>query len=64
MIDTAVGNQYQTLDLTDSVINPQKHSIRTTDGFILRIKEQKKLAVVSTGDSYIKPQILEINYFN
>lgn len=64
MIDTAVGNQYQTLDLTDSVINPKNHSIRTTDGFILRIKEQKKLAVVSTGDSYINPQILEINYFN
>ena len=64
MIDTAVGNQYQTLDLTDSMINPKNHSLRMTDGFILRTKEQKKLAVVSTGDSYVNPQILEINYFN
>lgn len=64
MIDTAVRNQYQTLDLTDTMINQKNHSIRATDGFILRTKEHKALAVVSTGDSYINPQILEINYFN
>lgn len=64
MIDTVVRNQYQTLDLTGSMVNPNNHSLRTTDGFIFRTKDQKKLAIVSTGDSYVSPQILEINYFN
>lgn len=63
--NTQKKGNYQTLNLTQSLINPKNGNIKATEGFILRTQEKGGLFVpLATGDCYFSPQILEINYIN
>lgn len=58
----ASGN-YQSINITEIITNPNTKFLMPTDGFILKPKNKgSEFSVVSTGDSYYSPQILEINF--
>ena len=57
-----ITDHYINIDLT-SILADKYGQLTANEGFIL--KEKKKgsgFSVISTGDNYLKPQILEINY--
>lgn len=57
--ESVASNGYQHLDITELVRNINEK----TGNFVVRANTQKnKSTVVSTGDSYCHPQILEIKY--
>ena len=56
-------NGYQSLDITDLLVDPRSKTISNTDGLILKSKiKGSSFSVLTTGDSCFAPQILEINY--
>jgi len=60
---TTVAGGYQSVDLTTLLIDPRTRTLKKTEGLILKPKiKNSGFSVVSTGDSYYAPQILEINY--
>lgn len=57
------SENYQSIDITEIITNPNTKFLVPTDGFILKPKNKgSEFSVVSTGDSYYSPQILEINF--
>ena len=61
--ESTVHSRYQSIDITQLVVEPQTGFLLRPDGMILRTTEKKSgAAVVATGDNYYTPQILEINY--
>lgn len=61
--DSTEANGYQSIDLTDLIVDPRTKTITKSEGLILkpRVKDSG-FSAVATGDSYYAPQILEINY--
>ena len=61
--DSTVVNGYQSIDLTDLIVDPRTRTITKSEGLILKPKiKDGGFSAVATGDSYYAPQILEINY--
>lgn len=61
--DSKIHGRYQSLDLTALLSDSNQRYIVNSDGMILRAKSKGSgFSVVSTGDSYCFPQILEVNY--
>ncbi len=61
--DSQTANGYQSIDLTPLLIDQRTRTMLRTEGVILRPKVKGSgFSVLSTGDSYYAPQILEINY--
>ena len=53
---------YQKIDLTKVIVDKQK-LFTQSEGLVLRnVEDSKDFSVISTGDSYYAPQILEINF--
>ena len=62
MTDVAFSGGYQSLDITD-FITDDACFLKASEGFILRPKRKGGgFSVVSTGDSFFAPQILEVNF--
>lgn len=62
--DSYLSNGYQNLNLTPLFIDPKTKMISKNEGIILKSKiKGSGFSTVSTGDSYLAPQILEINYY-
>ena len=58
-----INNEYISLDLTEALVEGQFSNYIRNDGFILKPKNKNSdFIALSTGDSYYKPQIVEINY--
>ena len=54
---------YQSLDITSLLVEPQTRIITKSEGMILKPKfKGSGFSVITTGDSYYAPQILEINF--
>ena len=54
---------YQSLDVTSVLIDPHTKTLLNSEGLILKSKiKGSGFSVVSTGDSYYAPQILEISH--
>lgn len=61
--DSQTANAYQSIDLTPLLIDQRTRTMLRTEGVILRPKVKGSgFSVLSTGDGYYAPQILEINY--
>ena len=61
--DSSSNNGYHSLDLTSLLVDPKSKTITRSEGLILKSKiKGSGFSVISTGDSYFAPQILEINY--
>lgn len=59
---TSFGKLYS-IDLMPLMVDARKKTIKESDGFILKSKlHNSGFTVISTGDSYYNPQILEVNY--
>lgn len=59
-IDTG---DYIDIDITKILSNAQSHGLMFSEGIILRPRRTNKgYTVISTGDNYFKPQIIEVNY--
>lgn len=57
------NGQYYSLDMSNQLIHPKTRRLVQNDGFILKsFTRANQFAVISTGDSYFAPQIVEINY--
>lgn len=62
--NSCLSNGYQNLDLTPFFSDQKTKMISKNEGIILKSKiKGSGFSVVSTGDSYLCPQILEINYY-
>ena len=58
-----MGGIRQSLDLTDLVVNRRTGRLSQPDGFLVKAKTKGSgFSVVSTGDSFYAPQILELQY--
>lgn len=56
-------NGYQSIDVTDIMVNSNSKYIIRSEGLILRTKvKDSGFSVISTGDSYFAPQILELSF--
>ena len=56
-------NYYEKFDLSKFLISEKNQSILQPEGLILKsCKSKSGFSVIGTGDSYWRPQILEINY--
>ena len=61
--DSFGSNAYQSIDITNLIVNKKSKAINHTEGLILRTKVKGcGFSAVATGDNYYTPQILEINY--
>lgn len=61
--DSSVNGRYQSIELTPLLIDPRTKRITQTEGFILKPEMKGNgFSVIGTGDSYLAPQILQINY--
>ncbi len=59
-----MSNGYQNIDITN-LLTDKDGLLTYSDGLILRTKiKNSGFTVISTGDSYCSPQILEIKYFS
>lgn len=62
LTDAQITDQYIDFNLT-SMLSDKYGRLSKSEGFILKAKKKDKgFSVVSTGDNYLTPQILEINY--
>lgn len=65
---TAISNStaasgYQSVDLTNLVVDPRTRTITKSEGLILKPQVRDSgFSAIATGDSCYAPQILEINY--
>ena len=61
--DSVTMSGYQSLDITSLLVDPRTRTILKSEGLILKSKiKGSGFSVITTGDSYFAPQILEINY--
>ena len=61
--DSSLKSGYQSLDLTSLLVDQRTKTISKSEGFILKSKiKGTGFSVIATGDSYLAPQILEINF--
>ena len=61
--ESRMGGIRQSLDLTDLVVNRRTGRLSQPDGFLVKAKTKGSgFSVVSTGDSFYAPQILELQY--
>ena len=61
--DSLTTSGYQSLDITSLLVDPRTRTILRSEGLILKSKiKNSGFSVITTGDSYFAPQILEINY--
>ena len=61
--DSKTVGGYQSLDITSLLVDPRTRTLSSSEGLILKSKiKDSGFSVISTGDSYFAPQILEINY--
>lgn len=64
LAESGSGNGYQTIDITNLVVNQAEHTLKNTEGIILKSREKGTgFSAVATGDNYDTPQILEIQYW-
>ncbi len=57
------GNNYYSLDISSLIIDPITKYLKKSEGFILKPKEKNGgFAVMTTGDSFFAPVIIEIRY--
>ena len=61
--DSYCQSGYQSLDLTSLLIDQRTKTITHSEGLILKSKiKGAGFSVIATGDSYLAPQIVEINF--
>lgn len=61
--DSSSDSGYQSLDFTSLHVDQRTRTITKSEGFILKSKiKGSGFSVIATGDSYLAPQIMEINY--
>ena len=61
--DSSSQSGYQSLDITSLLINEHIKTITKSEGLIIKPKiKSTGFSVVATGDSYLAPQIIEINF--
>lgn len=61
--DSMIDKGYHHIDLSGYLVDDRVRALQHREGMILRSKEKDSgCTIVSTGDSYCAPQILEINY--
>ncbi len=62
-ITKAVKNMgYLDIDISGLLIDPRKKRLIQDNGFIVNTSARNRFSVLSTGDNYYYPQILEINF--
>ena len=61
--DSSAQNGYQSLDFTSLLVDGKTRTIVKSEGLILKPKiKGAGFSVIATGDSYLAPQIMEINF--
>ena len=61
--DSTAANGYQSIDLTDLIVDTKTRTITKSEGLILKPQiKNSGFSAIATGDSYYAPQILEVNY--
>lgn len=61
--DSASQSGYQSLDFTSLLVDGRTKTITKSEGLILKPKiKGSGFSVIATGDSYLAPQIMEINF--
>lgn len=61
--DSSSQNGYQSVDFTSLLIDGRTKTITKSEGLILKPKVKGSgFSVIATGDSYLAPQIMEINF--
>ena len=61
--DSNINREYQSIDIISLLVDARTKTITHSEGLILKPKiKGKGFSVVSTGDSYYAPQILEVVY--
>lgn len=61
--NSTVNGRYQSIELTQLLVDSRTKTIVQSEGFILKpVIKGNGFSVIGTGDSYLAPQILEINY--
>lgn len=61
--DSSSNAGYQSIDITSLLVEQRTGTIRKSDGLILKSKVKGSgFSAIATGDSYLAPQILEINF--
>lgn len=61
--DSSASTSYQSLDITNLLVEPRMRTITQSEGMILRTRDKSnEFSVITTGDSYYSPQILQVNF--
>ena len=61
--DSSSQSGYQSLDFTSLLVDARTKTITKSEGLILKPKiKGSDFSVIATGDSYLAPQIMEINF--
>lgn len=61
--DSTINGRYQSIELTPLLIDPLTNVMMPSEGLILKSKVRDgRFTVIGTADSYLAPQILEINF--
>ncbi len=61
--DSSSNPGYQSIDVTSLLVDQRTKTIKKSDGLILKSKVKGSgFSAIATGDSYLAPQILEINF--
>lgn len=63
-LGSAVDNgNYIDIDITKMLINAQNNEFLLSEGIILKPRRiQNEYTIISTGDNYFRPQLIEVNY--
>jgi hypothetical protein len=61
--DSLIGTGYQSIDITSLFVEPRTRTLTRSEGMIFKSQiKNSGFSVIATSDSYLAPQILEINY--
>ena len=61
--DSSSQNGYQSVDFTSLLVDSRTKTITKSEGLIIKPKiKGAGFSVIATGDSYLAPQIMEINF--
>ena len=61
--DTSSNPGYQSIDVTSVLVDQRTKTIKKSNGLILKSKVKGSgFSAIATGDSYLAPQIMEINF--
>ena len=61
--DSSVNSGYQSLDVTSLLVDQRTKTIKRSEGLILKPRVTGNgFSVISTGDCYYAPQIIEVNF--